>query len=92
MIVIILSRFVTATQPFPLGRTQPAIVWSVAGSDHASAAFGIASVRMKFPRLYASAWSWRRTALAAKVRHDSRVHLTALLPSLIHCSAVPRWL
>jgi hypothetical protein len=31
-------------------------------------------------------------ALAAKVRHDSRVHLIAPLPSLIHCSAVPRWL
>jgi hypothetical protein len=30
--------------------------------------------------------------LAAKVRHDNRVHLIAPLPSLIHCSAVPRWL
>jgi len=29
---------------------------------------------------------------AAKVRHDSSVHLLAPLPSLIHCSAVPRWL
>ena len=31
-----------------------------------------------------------RTAFARKVVHDSRVHLTAFLPSLIHCSAVPR--
>jgi len=30
--------------------------------------------------------------MAAKERHDSRVHLVASLPSLIHCSAVPRWL
>jgi hypothetical protein len=30
-------------------------------------------------------------ALAAKERQDSRAHLIALLPSLIHCSAVPRW-
>ena len=29
-------------------------------------------------------------ALARNVVHDSRVHLTACLPSLIHCSAVPR--
>jgi hypothetical protein len=28
--------------------------------------------------------------LAPKVRHDSRVHLIAFLPSLIHCSYVPR--
>jgi cytochrome c peroxidase len=27
--------------------------------------------------------------LAANVRHDSRVHLIAPLPSLIHCSHVP---
>src|SRR5262249_26575236 len=31
-------------------------------------------------------------ALAANVRHDSRVHLIAPLPSLIHCSHVPRLL
>src|SRR6516162_2413 len=31
-------------------------------------------------------------AMAAKERHDSRVHLVASLPSLFHCSAVPRWL
>jgi hypothetical protein len=30
-------------------------------------------LRMKLPRLYASAWSWRRTALAANLRHDSSV-------------------
>jgi DNA-binding winged helix-turn-helix (wHTH) protein len=28
----------------------------------------------------------------SKVRHDSRVHLIAPFPSLIHCSQVPRWL
>ena len=38
------------------------------------------------------AGSWSRTALAANVRHDSRVHLIAPLPSLIHCSHVPRLL
>jgi hypothetical protein len=32
------------------------------------------------------------TALAANVRHDSRGHLIAPLPSLIHCSHVPRLL
>src|ERR1019366_7326331 len=31
-------------------------------------------------------------ALAANVRHDNRVHLIAPLPSLIHCSQVPRLL
>ena len=31
-------------------------------------------------------------SLAAKMRHGSRVHLIAPLPSLIHCSAVPRGL
>src|SRR4051794_13054547 len=50
-------------------------------SDHGGAVLGIASVCIKLPRLYARAWSWRRTALAAKVRHDSRVHLIAFLPS-----------
>ena len=44
--------------------------------------------RRKLARLYASAWSW--TALARKVVHESRVHLTAFFPSLIHWSAVPR--
>jgi hypothetical protein len=55
-------------------------------SDHDSAGLGSASVRMKLPRLYARTWSWRRTALAANVRHDSRVHLIAPLPSLMNCS------
>lgn len=36
--------------------------------------------------------SCRRTALAFIAWQDSRVHLAAFLPSLIHCSAVPRWL
>src|SRR4030095_1796706 len=58
--------------------------------DHCAISSGSARVRRKLARLYASAWSWRRTALARKVVHDSRVHLTACFPSLIHCSAVPR--
>ncbi len=41
-------------------------------------------------RLYASANSCRRTALACKAQQDSRVQRMAFLPSLIHCSAVPR--
>ena len=49
-----------------------------------------ASVPRKFARWYASAWSCGRTALAANDWHDSRVHFAAFLPSLIHCSAVPR--
>jgi hypothetical protein len=36
--------------------------------------------------------SLNRTALAANVRHDSRVHLIAPLPCLTHCSHVPRLL
>ena len=58
--------------------------------DQSAITFGSASVRRKLARLYASAWSWRRTAFARKVVHESRVHLTACFPSLIHCSAVPR--
>jgi hypothetical protein len=53
------------------------------------AVFGIASVRMKLPRLYASAWSWRRTTLAAKARHDSRVPLDRALASLMHRGGQP---
>jgi hypothetical protein len=34
--------------------------------------------------------SCRRTWLSAKQRQESRVHLSAYLPSLIHCAAVPR--
>ncbi len=33
-----------------------------------------------------------RTLLSSKSWHDRRVHRTAFLPSLIHCSAVPLWL
>ncbi len=33
-----------------------------------------------------------RTSLARKRWHESRVQWVASLPSLIHCSAVPRWL
>jgi hypothetical protein len=38
------------------------------------------------------AWTWSRTALLRNVQQDSRVHLSAFLPSWICCSAVPRWL
>jgi hypothetical protein len=48
-------------------------------SDHGSAVFGIANVRMKLPRLWARTRSWRRTAFAAKLRHESRVHLCRAL-------------
>ena len=34
--------------------------------------------------------SWSRTALWRKAWQDSRVQRSASLPSLIHCSAVPR--
>jgi hypothetical protein len=53
---------------------------------------GRASVRRKFPRLYANAKSWSRTSLSRKSWHESRVQVSAILPSLIHCSAVPRLL
>ena len=53
---------------------------------------GNTSRRRKLPRVYARANSWRRTWLSAKSWHESLVHLTAFLPSLIYCSAVPRWL
>ena len=33
-----------------------------------------------------------RTSLARKRWQESRVQWVAALPSLIHCSAVPRWL
>jgi hypothetical protein len=41
-------------------------------------------------RALGRAWGWRRTALATKERHDSRVRVIAPLPSLIHCPAMPR--
>jgi hypothetical protein len=37
-----------------------------------------------------SACSCKRTALARNEKQESRVHLTAFFPSLIHCLAVPR--
>jgi hypothetical protein len=40
--------------------------------------------------LYAKANGCNRAALSWNRRHDSLVHFTAFLPSLIHCSAVPR--
>jgi len=53
-------------------------------------ALGSTSCRRKLARLYAKANSCNRAALSLKRRHDSFVHFTAFLPSLIHCSAVPR--
>ncbi len=51
---------------------------------------GSANRRRKFPRFYASANSRSRACLSLNFQHDRRVHFTAYLPSLIHCSAVPR--
>src|SRR5947207_14997838 len=58
-------------------------------SDHAAISPGKARVRRKLARLYASAWSWSRTAFARNDTHDSRVHLIACFPSLIHCFGRP---
>ena len=60
--------------------------------DQVSIRAGSRSRRQRFPRLYASTLSWRRTSLARNRWHDSRVQCAACLPSLIHCSAVPRLL
>jgi hypothetical protein len=43
-------------------------------------------------RGFDNACNWSRTAFALKLWQDSRVQTTALLPSLMCCSAVPRWL
>jgi hypothetical protein len=48
--------------------------------------FGRGQRAQKIAEVQASARSSRRTALAAKERRDSRVHLIGPLPSLIHCS------
>jgi hypothetical protein len=47
---------------------------------------GSVSVRRKLERLQAKACSFSRTVLALKQWHDSRVQMTAFLPSLIHMS------
>jgi hypothetical protein len=59
-------------------------------SDQCSTSSGRPKVRMKLAGLYASACSWSRTALCRKAWQLSRVQRSAFLPSLIHCSAVPR--
>src|ERR1039457_5411064 len=59
-------------------------------NDQCRTALGNTACRRKFPMLYASTNSCSRTWLSTKSWHESRVHLTAFLPSLIHCSAVPR--
>src|SRR5262249_23657902 len=51
---------------------------------------GSTSCRRKLARLYARGNSCSRAALSLNRRHDSLVHFTAFLPSLIHCSTVPR--
>src|ERR1035438_6079662 len=51
---------------------------------------GNASRRHRFPRLYMITLSHSRTSLDRKRWQLSRVIFTACLPSLIHCSAVPR--
>ena len=59
-------------------------------SDQCFTPLGRASLRRKLPRLYARANSCSRTWLSTKSWQDKRVYFTAFLPSLIHCSAVPR--
>ena len=59
-------------------------------SNHCFTSSGSATVRRKLARSYASACSCSRTALAAKRWQDSRVQVTAFLPSLTCYSAVPR--
>jgi len=48
--------------------------------------------RRKLPRLQAGTLSCSRTSLARNRWRDSLVQCVACLPSLIHCSAVPRLL
>ena len=61
-------------------------------SDQSLIFLGKANRLKKLPRLYANANNWRRTWLSTKSWQESRVHFKAYLPSLIHCSAVPRLL
>ena len=60
-------------------------------SDHCLIASGSGhGARMQLARSLTSLAG--RAALAANEQHDSRVHLIAPLPCLIHCSHVPRLL
>ena len=59
-------------------------------SDQCLTALGRHNRRKKFQRLYARMNRDSLTRLATNRRHDSRVQFRAYLPSLIHCSAVPR--
>ncbi len=59
-------------------------------SDQFSIPFASASRRHRFPRLYANMLNPSRTSFDRKRWQLSRVILSACLPSLIHCSAVPR--
>src|SRR5437899_2584872 len=59
--------------------------------DYRFAAPAITMVRMKSPTLWVSKCDSRQTVLAGEKRHNSRVHVFALVLS-IHCSGVPRCL
>src|SRR5450756_1851468 len=60
--------------------------------DQWDTSLGRAKRRMKFPRLYASTNSARRTRLDTYFAHESRVRVSACFPSLMFCSHVPRLL
>src|SRR5262249_27416852 len=68
---------IVITSPRSVGSAEPRI------------GLGSPSCRRKLPRLYARANNCNPPALSLNRRHDSLVHFTAFLPSLIHCSAVP---
>ncbi len=59
-------------------------------SDQRATRPGSANVCGRLARLSASVRARRRTALARKAWHDSRVQMIAFFPPLIHCPAVPR--
>ena len=59
-------------------------------NDQCFTLWGSVSLRRKLPRLYAKVNSCIRTWLSTKSWHESRVHFTAFLPSLRHCSDVTR--
>jgi hypothetical protein len=69
-------------------RSSPAVAANWSAST--SIGRGSASRRHKLPRLYAITLSHSRTSFDRNRWQLSRVIFTACLPSLIHCSAMPR--
>jgi hypothetical protein len=59
-------------------------------NDHVPIPFGSTSRRHRLPKLYAITHNLSRTSFDRNQWQLSRVIFTACLPSLIHCSAVPR--